>query len=282
MPLFISYSHADKDFVDQLATQLVAQRVSVWLDRWEMHVGDSLLDRIQGAITDASGLLVILSPDSVDSAWCKKELNSGLIRELEERRIVVLPVMYRDCEVPLFLREKMYADFRTDFDDGLHTILEAVSRVTNEWRNRLVEPDWHTDWSIDWGSMDGHHIVRLTLVEVAESQPYTVVTMIDLVPSEPANEWFDGMASEGRDEDARRHVVESLSAKLTAEDFRVYLEDSHEQMEQIEFPTDHGNFLAIIRTRWLGTDTGRDVLFNTAQQIEGIVEQMRLVAHQPS
>ncbi|MFM9966772.1 MAG: toll/interleukin-1 receptor domain-containing protein, partial [Planctomycetaceae bacterium] len=34
MPLFISYSHADRDFVDQLAVQLVARKVNVWLDRW--------------------------------------------------------------------------------------------------------------------------------------------------------------------------------------------------------------------------------------------------------
>ncbi|KKK66978.1 hypothetical protein LCGC14_2958660, partial [marine sediment metagenome] len=39
MPLFISYSHNDRDFVDRLATQLVAHKVNVWLDRWEMHVG---------------------------------------------------------------------------------------------------------------------------------------------------------------------------------------------------------------------------------------------------
>ena len=35
MPLFISYSHSDKNFVDRLAAQLVLRKVHVWLDRWE-------------------------------------------------------------------------------------------------------------------------------------------------------------------------------------------------------------------------------------------------------
>ena len=91
MPLFISYSHADKSFVDQLAAHLVLHHVHVWLDRWELHVGDSLISKVQEAITGASGLLVILSKASVKSEWCRKELNSGLIRELDEKRVVVLP-----------------------------------------------------------------------------------------------------------------------------------------------------------------------------------------------
>jgi len=282
VPLFISYSHSDRDFVDRLAMQLVAHKVNVWLDRWEMHVGESLIGRVQRAITDASALLVILSPASVDSAWCKKELNSGLIRELDERRVVVLPVLISDCDVPMFLREKLYADFRSDFDSGLRTILESVAKVTNEWRNRLEEPTWHTDWAIDWGQTDdGIHILRLTLVEVAESQPYSVLTVISLIPAEPnANDWYAQMAAEGKDDFARRHVVESLSAELTRLNVRVLLEDQFEKVLQIPFTTTHGRYLANITTRWLGTDTGRDVLFETAQQVDGIKTQMQLVAAQ--
>lgn len=280
MPLFISYSRNDSDFVDKLATQLVAHKVNVWLDRWEMHVGESLIDRIQTAITDASALLVILSPNSVDSAWCKKELNSGLIRELEERRIVILPVLIRDCAIPIFLREKLYADFRTDFDAGFKTILESVAKVTNEWRNRLEKPTWHTDWAIDWGKTNEDiYITRLTLVEVAEGYPYSVLSVISLIPAEPlANNWFAEMVNQHKDDDARRHIVESLSAELTRQDVRVLLEDQFEKNTQVLFSTDHGDYVANITTRWLGTDPGRDVLFNTAQQIDGIKTQMQLAA----
>ena len=73
MPVFISYSHENKEFVDQLAMQLVQQNVHIWLDRWELSLGDSLIDKVQDAADGASALLVILSNASVDSEWCKKE-----------------------------------------------------------------------------------------------------------------------------------------------------------------------------------------------------------------
>ena len=68
-------------------------KANIWIDQWELHVGDSLIEKVQEAIRGASGLLVILSKASVESEWCKKELSSGLIRELEEKRVVVLPVL---------------------------------------------------------------------------------------------------------------------------------------------------------------------------------------------
>ena len=80
MPIFISYSHKDKKFVDKLAMQLVRRNVNVWLDRWELSVGDSLVERVQEAVDGASALLVILSNASTASEWCKKELEAGFLR----------------------------------------------------------------------------------------------------------------------------------------------------------------------------------------------------------
>lgn len=282
MPIFISYSHSDRDFVDQLASQLVAHKVNVWLDRWELHIGDSLIERIQQAITDASALLVILSPESIQSEWCKKELNSALVRELEERRIIVLPILVRDCKIPLFLREKLYADFRTNFDDGLKTILESIAKVTNMCRNRLEEPAWHTDWAIESGETNkGISIIRLTLVEITESQPYSVLTVISIIPALEVNIWFKEKAKQGDIDSAYYQVIEGLSNELTRLNIRILLEDQYEKTESIPFSIGRGDLIANISVRWLGTDTGRDVLFNTAQQIDGIKTQMKLASLKP-
>ncbi len=128
MPIFISYSHTDKKIVNKLAAHLAKHNANIWVDTWELSVGDSILIKVQEAIQESSALLVILSKASVESEWCKKELSAGLMRELEEKRVVVLPVLVEDCEIPVFLREKMYADLRTDFKRGLHSILDAISK----------------------------------------------------------------------------------------------------------------------------------------------------------
>ena len=47
--IFISYSHKVKDFVDKLALILVDKRIKVFIDRWEMKLGDSITNKIQDA-----------------------------------------------------------------------------------------------------------------------------------------------------------------------------------------------------------------------------------------
>jgi hypothetical protein len=35
--------------------------------------------------------------------------------------------MIQDCEVPILLREKKYADFRTSYEEGFDQLLQATS-----------------------------------------------------------------------------------------------------------------------------------------------------------
>jgi hypothetical protein len=93
LAIFISYSHADADFVARLGIGLVQHNVHVLVDKWELNVGDSILNWVQRAIKESGALLVVLSKSSVASNWCNKELNAGLMRELEENRVLVLPVL---------------------------------------------------------------------------------------------------------------------------------------------------------------------------------------------
>lgn len=82
MPVFISYSHADREFVEKIAAGLVRANVHVWVDRWELQLGDSIIDKIQKALADASVLLIMLSKSSVASEWCKKESTPALSENL--------------------------------------------------------------------------------------------------------------------------------------------------------------------------------------------------------
>ncbi len=130
MPLnrvFLSHSSADKSFVERLAHDLERVNIGVWYDTWEIRVGDSLLDKIAQGIESNDFLAIILSPDSVESEWVKREVNAALMKELEQRKAVVLPLLIADCTVPTLLKEKKYADFRKSYEDGFEEFLFAVS-----------------------------------------------------------------------------------------------------------------------------------------------------------
>ena len=272
MPVFISYSHTDKEFAETLAIQLIAHKAHVWLDKWELHVGDSLIQKIQGAVQGASALIIVLSKTSVASEWCKKELSGGLLRELEEKRVVVLPDIIEDCEIPIFVREKLYADFRTNFDDGLQAILDSIARVTNDSLGRIDEPEFHVDWAIDWGTFAEDFIaLRLTLVEQAVDQPYSCLTVINIIADDTGTQQYKRRQRNKSRQFAQFKVIDLLANSVSeGQEIRPNLSDQFEKTST--FPLNDiqsgAVFLVSVSARRLGEDTGRDILLNVGGQVQ--------------
>lgn len=284
MPIFISYSHEDKDFVDQLAAQLVRNRVYVWLDRWELHVGDSITSRVEDAITNASALLVVLSRSSVESAWCRREINSGLLRELEERRVVVLPVLVDDCTIPLFLRDKIYADFRTSFDDGLRTVLEATARISNPSTGNFTGPVYNSDWALEWGARQGGQITfRISIVQHAIEQEYTILSVVSISADDAGTDSYYQLVSAEGTEKANASAIGLAVSKLTnSENVRLVLTDQFEKASSYTVATDSGTFDVVASARRLGLDSGRDVLVDLDNQLQELAKQMAAVVEGPA
>lgn len=285
MPIFISYSHENKDFVDKLAMQLVHRNVNVWLDRWELSIGDSIIDKVQEAVDGASALLVILSKASIASEWCKRELSSGFLRELEEKRVVVMPVLLEDCDIPLFARGKLYADFRASFDDGLRTVVEGIAKVTSPFLARAKEPEYHVDWSIDWGDVNGLFAIILNFVEQAQNQPYTCLTNIEVLCSPVATEKYEVKTESIGEEHARAYIIEVIHKYFQSRpDFRPLLVTEREKVETVTIAgPDYGEEYRLrVGVRRLGEDTGRDVLVNTTTLIAQSYEHMSSVLKQPN
>jgi hypothetical protein len=272
MPVFISYCRADSAFATRLAEQLVKHKAHVWIDQWELHVGDSLINRIQEAIQGASGLLVILSKTSVESEWCKKELSTGLIRELEEKRVVVLPVLMEDCNIPLFLRDKLYADFRKNFDDGLKAVLESIARATSDSLVRVDSPQWHVDWAVDWGMEDDAFGMYMLAVEQATGNPFSVVTEIRIRGNRTATDRYLGLLEAGLDWVEKGALIELLADAAAEKDIRLRLDDEHAKMVDLVLnDSKSGSRYAVhIRSRRVGQDTGRDVLLNIGGQLHAL------------
>lgn len=284
MPVFVSYSSKDRKFADRFALQLVKQKVHVWFDKWELHAGDSLINKIQQAVGGASALLVVLSKASVASEWCKKELNAGLMRELDEKRVVVVPILLEDCEIPVFLREKLYADFRSSFDEGMRTVIESIAKVTNEYQARIDTPEFHSDWAIDWNVQpNGLFAVRITIAEQARDQPYTCLTVLTILCSPEATKQYEKRSKKENGENARRHIVGVLAKAIEdGLDLTVWLDDQFEKGHSLEVrdKSTKASYLISVSSRRMGEDTGRDILLRTGQQIRQIYLHMTEIAQQ--
>lgn len=123
---FLSHSSKDKGFVRRLAADLVASGVKVWIDEQRILVGDSIPEKIAQGLAESDFFLIVVSHNSVDSAWVKKELSSALVHEIERRKVAVLPIKLDDARMPDSIKDKLYADFRGSYDEGLRNLLQSI------------------------------------------------------------------------------------------------------------------------------------------------------------
>jgi hypothetical protein len=277
MPVFISYSHKDKGFVDELAANLVLERHNVWLDRWELNVGDSIIDRIQRALTESSAMLVILSKNSVESEWCKKELNAGIIRELDEKKVIVLPCVIDDCEVPLFLREKMRANFNDDPDAAFTQVNDALLRISNRQQGRLESPEVFTDWSFDWkkNREDGRWMLEWTFVDHSDAIEYCMLTRCGVFLNEQANSIYEELSQEKRQSYAR-NVFAHITTEVVESKTKLQLSDAFERFfkMQISPGVAKQRWFVEVSSRRMGVDNGKDTLVHIDQLFERTLGQM--------
>lgn len=277
MAIFISYSRKDVAFVDWLAGQLVTRRHHVWMDRWELSIGDSLISRIQSALTDSDAMLIVLSKNSVASEWCKKELNSGLVRELEEMRVLVLPCVVDDCKIPLFLREKLYADFRKDRSEAFEQVDDALLRITNRQQGRLESPNFHTDWSYDWSQGRSSELWYFdwTFVDHAASIEYCILTECRLACNPASSKKFQLMSEDER-QDYIYDAFSTVGAEISARKIKARLRNAFRQVVFFE-PVKgiRGDaWLVEITSRRLGIDNGKDTVVHIDQILERTLVQM--------
>lgn len=149
--IFLSHASIDKPFVEKLAKDLKGIGINVWYDKWEIKVGESITWKIEEGIRENEYFGIVLSPEAMNSEWVKNELSSGWVKQMQTRKIVVLPIYYRDCDIPLFLADRKYADFRVDYQQGFTDLAEAMGIVGSDviskdnWRRftKRRNSNWH-------------------------------------------------------------------------------------------------------------------------------------------
>jgi hypothetical protein len=127
--IFLCHSYEDKPFVRILKCELVLKGVeNVWVDEAEIMIGDSLISKIQEGIDKTEYFGIIISPRSIESPWVRQELEQAMNIEIQTKTVKVLPLLYEKCELPGFLRGKLYADFTSEvkFENELNKVLKRL------------------------------------------------------------------------------------------------------------------------------------------------------------
>jgi hypothetical protein len=108
--VFISHAAEDKDeVVRPLATALVAARLRVWYDEFELRLGDSLRRRIDAGLARSRFGVVVLSPSFFAKNWPQYELDGLVTREMIGQQ-VILPLWHKITKNEVIARSPSLAD----------------------------------------------------------------------------------------------------------------------------------------------------------------------------
>lgn len=93
--VFLSHSNLDKDiFVTELSEKLSGKNLNVFEDVKVFKIGQSQTDMMNMGIINSRFVVVFLSPNFIQSGWSDYEFKSFLNREINENKIIILPIWH--------------------------------------------------------------------------------------------------------------------------------------------------------------------------------------------
>lgn len=132
--IFLSYSRKNDEFALKLAKDLRAVGVNIWIDQIDVKVGQNWDDVTEDALNSSDIMLLILSPESVKSKNVKDEIAFAL-----DEDILIVPIPYKACKVPLRIRRVQRSDFSNSYEGGLKDLFNKLN-IKTQIKNKAKLP----------------------------------------------------------------------------------------------------------------------------------------------
>lgn len=100
LKVFISYSHKDEDFKDELVTMLASLQRRGIIDAWQdrcIEEGDEWYQDIQDAMTDCELAILLVSANFLASRFIQDEELPKLLKRRSEKDLRVVPIVVKQC-----------------------------------------------------------------------------------------------------------------------------------------------------------------------------------------
>jgi hypothetical protein len=129
--IFISYSRKDVEIAERIINELAKSGFEPWVDWKSIPKGEELEIEIKQGIERADAFLFLISPDSVQSIWCDKEIGYAL---RNGKRI--LPIFLRETDIQQILPEiknRNWVYCRDQKDDFNKAVEEIVTTLRTDY-----------------------------------------------------------------------------------------------------------------------------------------------------
>lgn len=127
---FISYASEDRDVAEAIEKSLTLRNYSVWRDRGQLTLGDSLTAKINEGLAASRFGIVILSGDFLRKNWPQAELNALQARAINTAQKVILPIRRNLTHDEMAEKLPLMGDKLTiAFDGNLDKLIEELARA---------------------------------------------------------------------------------------------------------------------------------------------------------
>jgi len=124
--VFVSYSRRDDAVMRRIVAFLRGEGINVWVDNEKLVPGTPIWEtEIEKALRNSSAVVVILSPDSKDSEWVRREITLA-----DQFRTRIFPVLVRGDEgssISIRVVTRQFVDMRQNEEVGLRALSSALS-----------------------------------------------------------------------------------------------------------------------------------------------------------
>lgn len=129
MRVFISHAASDHALAREFARKLSREGLDVWDQDEEVLPGDNWASKMGEALAKSDVILVLLSPDSVESTWVRHEIEYAISSERLQNRL--LPVVVRPTEkIPWILERLQLLRIEDDPIAGGERVVERLKQMT--------------------------------------------------------------------------------------------------------------------------------------------------------
>jgi tetratricopeptide (TPR) repeat protein len=216
--IFISHTSQDDDFVKELREALERSGLTVWADSRSLAGGDELAPEIERAIEQARHFIVVISLNTANSLWVRKEIQKAL--EVKENRkdedYRVIPLLLTGIEpsaLPLWFGQEpvgVRVEIKTGgLIEALPQILSAVGERLPTDRQPIKDVALHPVEEL---------ILELNNLKIETGDGKRRARAIGQLVYEPADE-------AARPVESKQFIFTAPLGIIEAEDLRWYLEE---------------------------------------------------------
>ena len=127
--VFLCHNSLDKPAVKRIGNELKWRGLRPWLDEWDLQPGLPWQAHVESQIADIKSAAVFVGKKGI-GPWQNLEIRA-LLNQFVKRNCPVIPVMLENAsqkpDLPLFLQEMTWIDFRKDTPDPIKQLIWGIT-----------------------------------------------------------------------------------------------------------------------------------------------------------